>query len=379
MEFNINKGLFTDAIRKVNKAISNRAVIPVLSGIYIIANDEGLMITGSDSNLSIRTFIGNDNNDGAEILAEGSIVLPAKELMSIARSMPEKNINIKVEDNLKSVISSGKSKFTLNGVNGDQYPKLPSGEGDGFTVDGDALSDFIQKTSYAVSNMETRPVLTGVNLFFEGDEIGMVATDSHRLSKFVGMKYEGTPLSKSVTIPERALKELPALLKDAKKVTIKKHNNLFFIHTDKVIFFSRLLEDNYPETNRLIPSDNTTSLTVNRLDFLSAMERAAILTEGNSGTVTFKISGESKGIFDTIELSHQNNEVGQSKEDIIVNKIEGEEITLSFNPVFMIDALKRVDDNEVVIEFNGAMRPFLIKPMDRSVDFTQLILPVRTY
>lgn len=379
MEININKGRLTDALGKVSRAISARTVIPVLSGIQIVADDDGLVLTGSNSDLTIRSFIPNDNVDEAEVKAEGSIVLPAKEFTSIARSMPENNIDIKVGDNLVTEISSGKSKFTLNGVNGNEYPKLDEVNSDGLSIDGEVLSDLIEKTSYATSKTDTRPVLTGVNLSFDEDVFSVVATDSHRLSRLKGIQFKGNPLDKDVVIPESTLKELPKLIKGEKEVSVVKNNNQLIFQTEESTIYSRLLQGNYPETDRLIPNNSTTSLSVNRLNFLESMERAAILAELETNIVTFNISGESKGIFETIELTHENQELGQSKEEIIVDKIEGEEIKLSFNPQYMIDALKRIDDNDILIEFNGAMRPFTIKPMDRSIDYVQLILPVRTY
>src|SRR5699024_1058592 len=187
MEININKGRLTDALVKVSRAISARTVILVLSGIQIVADDDGLVLTVSNSDLTIRSFIPNDNVDGAEVKAEGSIVLPAKEFTSIARSMPENNIDIKVGDNSVTEISSGKSKFTLNGVNGNEYPKLDEVNSDGLSIDGEVLSDLIEKTSYATSKTDTRPVLTGVNLSFDADVFSVVATDSHRLSRLKGI------------------------------------------------------------------------------------------------------------------------------------------------------------------------------------------------
>ncbi|RKJ02185.1 DNA polymerase III subunit beta, partial [Butyricicoccus sp. 1XD8-22] len=177
-------------------------------------------ITGSDSDLSIRTFVSNDKIEGAEIIQEGSIVLPAKEFSSIARSMPNNTISIKSIGALQVEISSGKSKFTLNGMDGNEYPKLPAVDGESFTIKGATLKSLIEKTVYAVSKSETRPILTGVNVFFENGKLGMVATDSHRLAKVVGGDIQGVTPAENVTLPEKTLKELPAIIDNSKEVIV---------------------------------------------------------------------------------------------------------------------------------------------------------------
>ncbi len=378
MEFNIDKRILTEAIKKVSKAISSKAAIPVLSGIHLVADESGLMLTGSDSDLSIRTFITNDKMDGAEIIQNGSIVLPAKEFAGIARSMPSDIISVTSIGVTQVNISSGKSKFVLNGMDGNEYPKLPKVDGESFIIKGSTLKSLIEKTSYAVANSEVRPILTGINLFIENDKLGMVATDSHRLSRVVGDEIQSIPLTENITLPGKTLKELSSIIGDTEEILIKESASQIVFQSDKLYVMSRLLQGQYPPTERLIPVDHKTRLTVDRKSFLSSIERSAILTDGDKKVVTLTIAEQNNGIFETIELSHRSSELGQSKEEIIVEGIEGDELTISFNPTFMIEALKRIDDEKVVIEFSGSMRPFILKPSDGG-NFTQLILPVRTY
>ncbi|MFD1363143.1 DNA polymerase III subunit beta [Lentibacillus salinarum] len=377
MNFKMNKAVLNNAIKKVSGAINPNTPIPALTGMHLAANQDSLTITGGDSDLFIRTFIPSDETEGVEIIEEGSIILPAKELAGIAQKMPKDLIAFATTDETKMQISSGKSNFTLNGANGSDYPKLPKVEGDSYPVKGQVLQELVEKTAYATSNMETRPVLTGANLFHQEGSIGMVATDSHRLSKVVGEEQLEGDIS-PVTIPEKTLQKLPKLIGDAETVHVKQTDSQIMFQTEEIQVFSRLLDGNYPQTDRLISAEHKTRLTTNRKDFLSSMERSTILAEKGKQIVTLEIKDENSGIFETIKLSHNSDEVGQSIEDIIVDETEGEEIKISFNAQFMIDALKRIDDEKVVIEFNGAMRPFIIKPENKT-HFIQLILPVRTY
>ena len=375
MEFNINRGILTEALKKVMGAISNKPVIPILSGVQVVARAEGLTFTGSDSDLSIKSFISAKELDDIEIVEEGTIVLPAKQLSNIAKAMPEDKINIK-KNNLKVIISSGKSNFSLNGTDGQEYPQLPEIDGMSFSVKGKDLKTLIDKTLYAVAKMETRPVLTGVNLFFDSNKLGMVATDSHRLSKLVGREIDGNQLSESVTLPAKTLKELPSIIGESENVAVQLKNSQMLFKADDVFVLSRLIEGTFPQTDRLIPTEYKTALKVNKKSFISSIERSSILAENS--VVTFKINDKNSGIFKTIELSHNISEIGQSKEDIIVDSIEGDEITLSFNSKYMVEALKRIDEEIVVIKFNGPMRPFVING-ENNIEHVQIILPVRTY
>lgn len=377
MNFKINKDVLNNAIKKVSRAISAKSPIPALAGIHLLVNQDNLIMTGSDTDLSIRVFIPNDETGGVEIIEEGNIILPAKQLAGIAQKMPKDVITFATTDENHINISSGKSKFSLNGVDGSEYPKLPKVNGDSYPIKGQVLQELVEKTVYATSGMETRPILTGANLFYQQGKIGMVATDSHRLSKVVGDEQIEGELS-PVTIPEKTLQQLPKLIGDAETVHVKQAANQIMFQTEGIHIFSRLLDGNYPQTDRLIPVDHKTRLVTNRKDFQATMERSTVLAAKDSKIVTLEITGENNGIFETIKVAHNSGEVGQSNEEIVVDEVEGEELKISFNAQFMIDALKRLEDEKVVVEFNGSMKPFIIKPTNQT-NFIQLILPVRVY
>src|SRR5699024_11272767 len=134
MKISVGKFVLSDAIKKVSKAISSKSTIPILGGIHLEATQNGLTLTGSDSDLSIKTFIPHEKMEGAEIIREGNIVLPAKEFSGIARSMPNNEVVIELLDGLKVMISSGKSNFTLNAMDGNEYPRLKETKGEGSTI-----------------------------------------------------------------------------------------------------------------------------------------------------------------------------------------------------------------------------------------------------
>lgn len=377
MKIKVEKKLLSEALVKVSRAISARTVIPVLSGILIEANETGLTFTGSDSDISIRTHIPVEEDQNLEIDLGGSIVLPAKELVAIVKSLPSDVEMETTEDGNKVKIYSGKSKFTLNGTSAKEYPQIKLNGDQIFVINADQLSDLIKKTIFATSKLETRPVLTGVNIFNENGRIGAVSTDAHRLSKLFS-SGDGNSIASfdSVTIPSSGIKELTTLFKG--DITVSKTDNNIRFSDQNTDVLIRLLSGDYPETDRLIPTDFSTIVTVNKSSFLESLERSAILTEDN--IATFEVTNKSGGIFETIVLKQKNGELGSSQEEIIVDEIEGEEIGISFNARYVIEALKAFDSETVVFQFSGNMKPFIVRPKDYTTeDVIQLVLPVRKY
>lgn len=371
MKFKIEKGLLNNALTKVSKAINARSVIPVLSGVLIEVNESGLSLTGSDSNISIKSTVPVNSDNELEVELEGEVILPAKELTAIVKSMPT---HIEMEQKGSQIIvSSGKSKFTLNSTEANEYPKVKDKNEKIFDVNAEELSSLIRKTAFATSKMETRPILMGVHFSTVNGRIGAVATDSHRLSRVFGKDadFEG-----DFVIPATSIKEIPTLFKDGDITVSKSENNVSF-RDEETFVLVRLLTGSYPEIERLIPTDYSTSLTIDRTSFLGSLERSKILSADQ--VATFELSDKKGGIFQSIILSTNNNEVGKSQEEIIVDSVDGDELTISFNAAYVIEALKSIDSETVVFEFSGDMKPFVIKPISNTEDALQLVLPIRKF
>lgn len=381
MKFDINKKVLSDALKKVNRAISNRVIVEVLKGVLIVAKGDTLSLTGSNADLSIKIDIHKDEDNGLNIEQEGGVVLPAKELIQIVRSMPESRVYFSNVDTRQVVITSGKSKFAISGQESTSYPRLPKVDNEmSFEVKGEHLNNLIEKTIHSVSDFETRPILTGINLTLKNSQLTAISTDAHRLSKVENVDVQiDESVEDNVTVPGETIKEVPKLISDSSDVKVYMTANQIGFKTDHILVLSRLLEGTYPETSRLIPTNSKTILKVDRKSFMSSIERANILaSDGNNNAVKFEITDKSKGLFNTIQLSHRG-ELGESKEEILVNDVEGDELEISFNSNYMVEALKVIEDDEVVIQFTGAMRPFVIKPSNLEEKTLQLILPIRTF
>jgi DNA polymerase III subunit beta len=378
MKIAIDREALAKSVQDVMKAVSPRTTIPILTGIKITATSQGVTLTGSDSDISIESFIPMEEEDKllVEVKETGSVVLQARFFAEIVKKLPQQTVEIEVGPNFLTVIRSGKAEFNLNGLDAEEYPRLPQIEEENvFKIPTDLLKTIIRQTVFAVSTSETRPILTGVNWKFENGELACTATDSHRLALRKAKIETENPQSYNVVIPGKSLNELSKILDDSNDpVDIVVTANQILFKTKHLLFFSRLLDGNYPETARLIPTDSKTDIIVNAKEFLQAIDRASLLArEGRNNVV--KLTTLNDGI---IEISSVSPEIGKVTEEIQSESVEGEELKISFSAKYMMDALKALDGTDIKISFTGAMRPFLLRPLHND-SMLQLILPVRTY
>lgn len=377
MKFTIQRDYFLNQLNDTLKAISPRTTLPILTGIKIDATDRGIILTGSDSEISIEITI-NQNIDGEKIVdieEKGSVVLPGRFFVDIVKKLPGKTVNLSTNDQFKTLITSGHSEFNVSGLDPDQYPLLPQvSEEDAIKLPIKVLKNIIAQTNFAVSTSETRPVLTGVNWLIQNNELTCTATDSHRLA-LRKLKLEDEEIEdKNVIIPGKALSELNKIVSDSEEdINIFFASNQVLFKVGHINFISRLLEGNYPDTTRLFPENYETKLTLDNSEFYHAIDRASLLAR-EGGNNVIKLSTD----VDKLELSSTSPEIGTVKEDVSTDNVEGESLKISFNSKYMMDALKAIDNDEVQVEFFGTMRPFILKPKDDET-LIQLILPIRTY
>lgn len=378
MKFEIMRDRLLDGINDVMKAISQKVAIPILTGIKIEVNEKGLTMTGSDSDITICTFIPAEDN-GEQIIKvaeKGNIVLQAKVFSEIARKLPTNEVTIEVVNGLQTHIQSGKSEFHLIGSDAEDYPVLPDVKDDYlFSLPSDLMKSIIRETVFAVSQQETRPILTGVHWEAKDGGLSCVATDSHRLARRLTVPEDMPDMPFSIVIPGKSLQELNKILPDnGESVDIVIADQQVLFKTRNVLFYSRLLEGNYPDTSRLIPSEYKTSIVVNGKHLLQAIDRASLLAREERNNIV-RFSADDSNV---IEISSNSPEVGKVEELLEATDLSGEDLKISFSAKYMMDALKAIDGQDVSIHFTGAMRPFILQAVGDDT-ILQLILPVRTY
>ncbi|EHT3673722.1 DNA polymerase III subunit beta [Staphylococcus pseudintermedius] len=376
MEFSIQRDYFITQLNDTLKAISPRATLPILTGIKIDATNEGIVLTGSDSEISIEITIPNqvDGQEIINVVEPGSVVLPGRFFVDIIKKLPGKEVKLSTNEQFQTLITSAHSEFNLSGLDPDQYPLLPQvSSDDALQLPVKVLKNIIAQTNFAVSTSETRPVLTGVNWLIQQNELLCTATDSHRLA-VRKLKLEEEIEDKNVIIPGKALAELNKIMTDSEDhIDIFFASNQVLFRVGNVNFISRLLEGHYPDTSRLFPENYEIKLGLNNSDFYHAIDRASLLAREGGNNVIRLSTGDTQ-----IELSSTSPEIGTVKEEVTANDVEGGNLKISFNSKYMMDALKAIDNEEVEVEFFGTMKPFILKPKDDDT-VTQLILPIRTY
>ncbi|MBF8970783.1 MULTISPECIES: DNA polymerase III subunit beta [unclassified Streptococcus] len=375
LQFSINKNFFLQALNTVKRAISSKNAIPILSTLKIEAHAEGVILIGSNGQISIENFIPVEQKDAGLVVDQpGSLLLEATFFINVISSLPSLELDLKEIENKQLLLKSGKSEITLKGKDSNQYPRIQEiPTSNPLLLETKVLKELISETAFAASSQESRPILTGVHFVLdENKQLKTVATDSHRLSQKI-IQLENAGDAFDVVIPSKSLKEFTAVFGDEiTSIEVFFAQNQLLFKSEYISFYIRLLEGNYPDTNRLIPTMSNSQLTFNVVQLRQAMERARLLSNATqNGTVKVEIKDQ------TVRSYVNSPEVGQVDEELEVLAIEGEDLSISFNPNYMIEALKAIKSEEVILSFISPIRPFTLKAAEED-QLIQLITPVRT-
>lgn len=376
IQFSINRSLFIQALNATKRAISSKNAIPVLSTIKIEVSSTDITLTGSNGQISIENTIPVSNeNAGLLITDTGSILLEANFFINIISSLPDVTLDFKEIEQHQVVLTSGKSEITLKGKDVDQYPRLQEVSTDNpLVLETKLLKSLINETAFAASTQESRPILTGVHLTLSNHkDFKAIATDSHRMSQRL-LVLDKASTDFNVVIPSRSLREFSSVFTDdIETVEIFFSPSQILFRSENISFYTRLLEGNYPDTDRLLINQFETEATFNTQALRHAMERAFLISNATqNGTVKLEIKEN------TISAHVNSPEVGKVNEELEIVEKSGSDLTISFNPTYLIEALKALKSETVRIRFVSPVRPFTLTPGDDEEGFIQLITPVRT-
>jgi DNA polymerase-3 subunit beta len=363
MNFTCEKLVLQEGISTTQKAVTGKTTMPILNGILIKAVRNQLILTGSDMDLSIETKV------NASINEEGSLVIDSKLFGEIIRKLPNDLIHIKTIDNNSIEILCQKSRFTLIHMNTEEFPKLPNiNENMIFSIPQKVLKHMIRGIIFATAQDDTRPVLTGILFEIKNNKLNLVALDGYRLAlRAENLNTENTI---NAVIPGKTLSEISKILDDNNEnvnITFTPNHILFNLGDTKVI--STLLQGEFIKYNSIIPEEYNSRIIVKRAELLNCIERASLMAkDGNTNLV--KLSIEDENIIIT-----SNSQLGMVREEINVI-LQGEGLQIAFNSKYLIDVLKIMDEEEIIIEFSSSVSPCIIKNKEIN-NCTYLILPVR--
>jgi DNA polymerase-3 subunit beta len=367
MKFTCNQQALTKALNIVSKAVTIRTTIPILKGILLNVDENGILtMTASDLDLSIEKKIKVENSQ------PGEIIVLSKLFGDIIRKLPDGEITFEESDG-KVTIKCSNSEFNILGLSSDEFPNINSNEAnqDELVFNKDLLKDMIKKTSFAASIDESKGAMTGVLIEMEENTLNMVAIDGFRMAICREQMKNGK--KENIIVPSKILTEISRIISESEidsddvKMLLGKKKAVFIMENTKIVI--RLLEGEFINYKRIIPAENPCRVVLNKNDFLDSVERASLLAKvGKNNLVKLDIKDNG------IEITSKSEE-GSVKEEIIVSK-EGNDLTIGFNSKYLIDVLKVIDDDSISMLFNTSVSPCLIKPISGDY-FEYLILPVR--
>lgn len=380
MKFTINRSKLIQELSNVQRAIPGKTSMEILLGIKLNLTSNGLYLLGSDSEISIESFI-NVNKEDAHLKIEetGSVVLPARLLNDIVKKLASDEVKIEVETDYVTEISAANAEFKIIGINAEDFPHLPTIEEQSqIILPAAQLKKVIDQTIFSASNQELKPSLTGLYLAIDKDQLTAVATDSHRLSQRK-LLLENQNLSgiTPMILPKKTVKELARVVPDYAdiKMTIASHQVVF--QFENITVYSRLIDGTYPDASRLIPTEFNTEVVVNAQYFSGAMDRASLMShEGKNNIVQLSIEDQH------VELKVLGAEIGNVTEEIEYQELVGENIKISFNPDYMNEALKSFGDQTICLQLISPVRTMLLKAYpekDSKNALLQLLTPIRTH
>lgn len=374
MKFKIKRNLFLKHINRANKGIAVKTPQDILKGLYLEVFNDRIQLTGSNQSLRIETEI--PIGDDLEIATTGAVVVNAKLVTDIIRRMANETINIELVNQKMLRIFDDDTEFKVQIAEQNDYPQVQEGNFENeYTMATEVFSEVLRNVLFAVSKLEIQMVMTGVNLRFEKGKIYFIATDSHRLSQRI-IDAPEVNSSFSVIIPGSNLNVLLGLLEEEKEVKMAVNDELVLFSFSDYRFYTRLINDNYPDTDAVFPKEFNTIVKADTHEWFQALERAAIISSGNSSNmITFRIDGKNKKVI----LSGESDQEDSYKEELPVATVEGSDLTINFNTNFMLDALRAYGDGQTTMRFTTNSGALTLENENFEKSFLQLVTPIITY
>jgi DNA polymerase III subunit beta len=350
------------ALGVVSRGVSTRTTVQILAGILLHASGGRLELAATDMELSLRTSM------DASIESDGSVVVPGRLLLELARLLPDADVTIEHKLEEAAVeIRSGSATYRLHTYNAEDFPRLPDADAaDRHEVDREPLLETVSRVSRSASRDESRPVLTGVLMRFEPGKLVMAATDSYRLS-VKETATEGAVPELEAIVPARALQELARIAQAGERIELGVHENQVIFSTGDALLTTRRIDGQFPNYKQLVPEAFDHELALPREELLEVVRRVAVMAQRNSPLRLRFGDGE-------LTVSAQTQDVGEARESLPVS-FSGEPLEIGFNAEFLRDGIESVTGEQLRLKLISPLRPAVLQGEDD--DFLYLIMPIR--
>lgn len=375
MKLTISKQLFSQGLQAVQNVVGTRSSLPVLSHVLLQAVDNRVRLIATDLDVSISSEV------EAKVVRKGATTLPAKLLVGFVREAPIEEIGMEVDDRNVCVLTSGSSRFKLNGLPAEEFPPLPAfHELKAVTMPQSKLKGLIRRTAFAASTEESRYVLNGLFFSFKDHKVTAVATDGRRLA-LTEEEVEVNPEDQfEFIVPSKAVAELGRLLQDNGTVELRHTENQaqFTLLPEPgadtattcgpVVLITKLVEGTYPNYQQVIPRECRERISLSREDFLHALMRAELMTTEKNNAIKLHFTRNQ------LVITANAPEIGEAREVLSLN-YKGTEFQIAFNPIYLSDPLRALETDEVFFELTDELSPGVLKI---NGPFLYVIMPMRT-
>jgi DNA polymerase-3 subunit beta len=362
MKLTCSREDFVSRLGIVSRAVSTRSSVQILAGVLLRASDGELHLAATDMELSLRTSLDAQVEDG------GSVVVPGRLLVDLARLLPDSEVQLehRADEGVLSLVC-GSASYRLHTYSAEDFPRLPEiDDTQIFTVDAEALLETVAQVSRSASRDESRPVLTGILARFEPGKLVMAATDSYRLA-VKETDLAGSTQELEAIIPARALTELARIAGAATQLELGVQENQVAFRTDEAVLTTRRIDGQFPNVKQLLPEQFEHVVTLPRGELLDVVRRVSVMAQRNSPLRLRFSEGE-------LEVSAQTQDVGEAKESLPA-PFAGDALEIGFNPEFLRDGIESVQSDEIQLKLISPLRPGLIQ--GESDDYSYLIMPIR--
>jgi len=365
MRFIVDSKALNDGILSVSKALPVRSSMPVLDGIHLVVSGEGVLLRGSDLTLQKEYRL------PATVEEEGECVIRGRIFSDIVRKLPPENAFLSLDGHTLT-IRCGRTVNQLQCMEYDEYPQMSFDGDDQFTItfDREKAKRTIEHTSFAVAQDDSRPMLAGVLLECEGRKLSMVATDSYQFAKNTMAIQEEAP-EKKVVLPVKTINEIARMMEEGEgKASITFSRTHMKADMGSTVLISRLIDSDYIDYKRILPKDCRTRVLVDRDALMESVDRAQLVSREGNNSVLFKIGPETMVV-------KAESVVGKVEDEIPV-QVMGDGLDIAFNPRFVLNVLKNMEDDKVYLECNSPINPCVVKPVNGE-EYFYLIVPMRIF
>ena len=364
MKFKIIRSKFLEGLKSVQNVVAGRGSLPIIQNVLIEAGANSITLTTTDLDISIKTVC------ECEVSEPGRSTLPVKLLFNAVAKVVEGEVEISIDGSDRASISAGKARFKISGMPEGEFPRLPEEDkAYAYVVQQATLKEMLRKVAYAASQDDTRRTIKGVLMRFKDEKLTMVATDGRRLALVENEMEFPKEAERDIVLPAKAVQEIQRSLGSGEEnINLKVCKSQICFEFGNIMIYSKMVSENYPNYIQVIPKECREKVVVDRQLLLDALDRASVMTMDEAHST--------KLIFDSNKLTVTSaaSEIGSASDEVPI-KYVGERLEIMFNPSYMMDPLKAIDDDEVKIELIDGHSPAVIRC---SIPFLYVLMPLRT-